>query len=99
MRIFSCAGLTRSIAAVCVMAAGVQWAPSATASVGVTPGIGVRSAEGGCTLGFIATNSDKNLLGVTAGHCSTRVGEHIGNQAANLVRPRFGKPVRIGLGS
>ncbi len=44
---------------------------------GVRPGAYVESAEGGCTLGFLFTGSDRRRYAATAGHCGVASGEAV----------------------
>lgn len=56
---------------VAATAFGLMSAPTAAASVGLYPGMAIHLSTGyTCSLGFLATNSDKDRLAVTAGHCS-----------------------------
>ncbi|MGB8406698.1 MAG: hypothetical protein WCE30_21815 [Mycobacterium sp.] len=73
------------VAATTVLASAVP-APIAAASVGLYPGMEIDFAGGGrCSLGFIATNDDGTRLGVTAGHCSDFLGQHVASHNGNPI--------------
>ena len=62
-----------ALVAVTLMTATVL-AGSATAGVGVTPGIRVEAQNAGCTAGFAAVGNDGSYYLLTSGHCDTHDG-------------------------
>lgn len=64
-----------------MLASVAEASPMAVAApygVGLYPGMEIDFQGGGrCSLGFIATNRWGARLGVTAGHCSNAVGQHV----------------------
>jgi hypothetical protein len=59
--------------------------PASAASVGLAPGMEIRTQTHTCTLGFFATNSAGKRLAVTAGHCANAPGERVYSHNRNLI--------------
>lgn len=60
--------------------------PAAAARVGLSPGMELDFLGGGrCSLGFLATNGEGDRLGVTAGHCSDSLGQHVLSHNGNSI--------------
>lgn len=78
-------GIRVLCAVVAMVLMSVLLAPSATARVGLTPGMKIIIGNGSCTLGFLATNAAGDRLGVTAGHCADRTGEEVRSVKGNYI--------------
>lgn len=77
---------TACAVAVILVATAVPAPIAAAAAVGLYPGMEIDFTDGGrCSLGFIATNDDGIRLGVTAGHCSDFLGQHVVSHDENPI--------------
>lgn len=65
-------------ALLCVVGAPM---PTATATVGLVPGMKIFIGNGSCSLGFLATNNDHARLAVTAGHCADDIDQQVSSDS------------------